>query len=181
MDCPECNKKMQNCIVGSVKVKECPSCNGTWFEEEQLRIAKEQIDPDLNWMDFELWKHPDKFKIMGNPISCPFCSAKMVSIDYRDTGIEIDYCQNCRGVWLGGKKFLQIITALTDELENMSSADYFRATLHEASQIFSGPESFISEWRDFITVIKLLEYRLLSANPKLQKLLADFQASNPIR
>jgi Zn-finger nucleic acid-binding protein len=166
---------MQNRSIKSVNVDECSSCNGVWFDEDELRKAKDKTDSDLNWMDFELWKHGDRFRVSAKPVKCPKCSIDMAAIVYGETGVEIDHCVKCKGIWLDGGEFKKIIEALTDELETKSALEYVRASLDEALEIFTGPESFISEWRDFLTVMTMLEYRILTENPELSKKLVAYQ------
>jgi hypothetical protein len=69
----------------------------------------------------------------------------------------------------------------SEELLTKDVADYVRASLGEAREIIAGPESLLSEWRDFLTVLRMLEYRILSNNPRLGKALANIQASDPFR
>jgi hypothetical protein len=53
-------------------------------------------------------------------------------------------------------------------------------SVNEALEIVTGDEGFISEWNDFLSVIRLLQYRVLSENPKLQEALVALQASRPL-
>ena len=70
-----------------------------------------------------------------------------------------------------------IIDALTAELLSKPFSDYIKASLLEAKETLAGPESISSEWRDFKTVLRLMQCRLLSENPRLSSALAEFQAS----
>ena len=54
-------------------------------------------------------------------------------------------------------------------------------SLKEARQVLAGPESLLSEWRDFATVLRMLEYRVLSGNPTVARALAAIQVTNPFR
>ena len=69
------------------------------------------------------------------------------------TGVEVDYCTGCHGVWLDSAEFKGITEALNGEISTKSVPEYIRASLAEAVEIFSGPEGFASEWRDFLTVV----------------------------
>jgi hypothetical protein len=40
-----------------------------------------------------------------------------------------------------------------------------RAALAEARELLTGSEGVVSEWRDFTTVLRLLQYRFLIENP----------------
>ena len=175
MQCPKCSEEMHRQAIGKVEVDECSNCNGVWFDEDELRKAKDKTDSDLNWMDFDLWKHADQFQVSAKPIKCPKCSIDMAGILYGKTGIEVDHCVKCKGIWLDGGEFKKIIEALTDELETKSALEYVKASLGEAIEIFAGPESFLSEWRDFLTIMTMLEYRVLAENPELHDKLAAVQ------
>jgi Zn-finger nucleic acid-binding protein len=166
-------------MIDAHEIDECPKCQGTWFDRDALRKVKDQTDPDLNWMDFELWKHPDRFQVEVLAAKCPKCALEMAVIDYDKTGVTVEYCTRCRGFWLDAGKFEKIIDALTLELETKSTSEYIKESLQEAKEIILGPEDMISEWRDFLTVVRMLHYRILVDNPKLQKALLDIQQSLP--
>ena len=104
-------------------------------------------------MDFELWDHGDQFQISEKPIACPACSVPLVAIEYGDTGVAIDCCNGCRGVWLDAGEFGRIIAHLSEDLLATESSEYLRASLEEAKELITGPESFVSEWKDFVTVL----------------------------
>ena len=168
-------------MIQTVEVDECVGCGGTWFERDELRQAKDQTDPDLNWMDFELWKNPDLLHVSSIPIRCPECQVDMVAINYDKTGIAVDVCTQCQGSWLDADEFRKIIDSLYRELETKGKLEYLRASLEQAKEIVTGPESLASEWRDFLTVVRLFHYRVLIDNPKLSIALASIQKNIPIR
>jgi Zn-finger nucleic acid-binding protein len=159
MNCPKCNVELRTSKIGDVQIDECATCKGIWFDEDELRQAKDQTDKDLNWMDFDLWKNVLKSKVDHHSPHCPKCSEKMNTMKYGKTGIEIDYCTTCQGTWLDGGEFEKIIDELTQELLTKSSLQYFKATLHEAKEIFTGKEGLISEWKDFQTVLRFFRLR----------------------
>jgi Zn-finger nucleic acid-binding protein len=182
MECPRCDKALQENTVGSVQVKECSACKGIWFEkEDQLRQAKDETDPDLNWMDFDIWKHPERFRISTAPLKCPACSQGMIDIRYDTTAVVVDHCIHCRGLWLDGGEFAEIIEELTRELVRKSELEYLRETLEEARAIITGPENFLSEWRDFRTVLRMLQFRFFVDNPKVVNTIMAIQRHSPIR
>jgi len=167
--------------IGGLEIEECAGCGGTWFEEEDLRKAKDQADPDLVWMDFEIWKHPEKFAVSVTPLQCPRCKIDMAAVEYDTSNIEVDYCLRCQSVWLDSGEFEKIIETLEGELLDKDVPDFITASLREAKQVISGPESLFSEWRDFVTVLRMLEYRVLSNNPRIARALASIQISDPFR
>lgn len=180
MKCPRCQSKVETRSTGGVEIDECSSCQGIWLTADELRRLKDETDKDLAWMDFELWKHPERFRVDSKRIQCPTCATALVAIDYDDTGVEVDFCTECRGVWLDGGELEKIIEHLSEELLTKDTSAYVRASLEEAKELVTGPESFLSEWKDLATVLRMLQYRLLSENPRLGSALAEFQAKSPI-
>ena len=181
MNCPNCSKAMHPHRIKDVDLDECKDCKGVWFDQDELRRAKDQTDSDLNWMDFELWKYEDRYQISPKPIKCPKCSVGLASVQYGNTGVEVDCCAKCQGVWLEENEFGKIIDALTDELATKSLSDYFKASLEEGKEIVAGPESFFSEWKDFTTILRMFQYRFFIENPKLQDTMINIQRTNPFQ
>lgn len=178
MHCPSCHAELETRPTDGIDVDACPSCQGIWFDADELRRTKDEADPDLKWMDFELWKHEDDFRVSEKAMDCPKCSVALVAIDYGDTGVEVDFCRQCRGVWLDAGEFEKIIDHLSDDLLNMGVSEYLRASLEEAKELVTGPENLVSEWKDLGTVLRMLQYRLLSENPKLGSALAEIQSKS---
>ena len=178
MNCPRCQSRLETRSTGGVEIDECRSCQGIWFDADELRRVKDGSDKDLNWMDFDLWKHADRFRVNTNPVNCPNCSNAMVTIDYDQTGVEIDHCTHCRGVWLDAGELEKILDSLSRELVSKDTQGYMKASQEEAKELFTGSEGFISEWRDLATVLRMLQYRLLSDNPKLASALAEIQSKS---
>lgn len=180
MKCPSCQSRFETRLIGGVEIDECSGCQGIWLDADELRQIKDGTNKDLNWVDFDLWKHSDRFRVNSNRMKCPTCTTALVAIDYDDTGVEVDFCTQCRGVWLDGGELDKIISRLSEELQNMDTSDYLRASLEEAKELVTGSESFLSEWRDLATVLRLLQYRMLTENPRLASAIAEFQAKSPI-
>jgi len=165
--CPDGHAGLQAKDIGPVEVDECQECKGIWLDSDELRQTKDATDSDLNWMDFEIWKHEDQFESKPSARDCPSCRKPMVSLRYGETEVEIDYCQSCRGTWLDQGELEKIIESLEQELLTKSFSDYMKESLQEAREIVTGPESFLSEWKDFATVLRLMQYRLFVERPRL--------------
>ena len=58
---------------------------------------------------------------------------------------------------------------------------YLKASLKEGMDMINGSESFISEWKDFLTVLKMFQYRFFILNPKLQDTVAGIQQTFPLK
>ena len=180
MQCPKCNCKMEVKNIRNVEIDLCSECSGVWFDQDELRKVKDKTEPDLNWMDFEIWKHEDQFRFSQKPIKCPKCQIDMVVITYKDTDVEIDYCAKCQGTWLEESELSNIIDALNSELANKSIKGYVKASLKEAKEIITGPESLVSEWKDFVTVLRMFQYRFFIENPNLRDTVINIQKGFPL-
>jgi Zn-finger nucleic acid-binding protein len=179
MKCPECDLLMQTCKLKQVEIDECPQCKGVWFDSDELRKAKDEADPSLVWRDFDLWKHADRFSISPRARRCPKCGLGMAAVDYAETGVAVDCCAACKGVWLDAGEFPRIIAALEQDADAMSTKDYLKASFEEAKEVITGSEGLVSEWRDLTTVLRLLECRFFSEHPKLQQRIQVVQENNP--
>ncbi|NKB88145.1 MAG: hypothetical protein GKS06_07995 [Acidobacteria bacterium] len=182
MNCPECGASLERRNLASVIVDECVECGGIWFDRDELRRAKDAAEPDANWLDFEAWKHTDS--VHGKPagMDCPSCEVPLLELTYGDTGVEIDHCPGCWGVWLAKGRFRAIVEALDKQIDSMPAAELFQATLREARSLIEGTEENLgSDWHDFATVLRLLEYRFLVDNPSVAAALARFQGGSPFR
>lgn len=181
MNCPVCSESMRTDQIGKVEIDVCTKCDGVWFDQDELRKAKDETDSDLNWMDFEIWKHEDKFTFTPRELKCPKCLKGMVAISYDKTGVEIDYCPDCKGAWLDEGEFGKIIESLNFELANKSLSDYFSASIEEAKEIIAGPESFISEWKDFVTILRMFQYRFFIEKPEMLDSVIKAQQISPFK
>ena len=179
MECPIDGTPLETHTVHSVNAEECAQCGGLWFEKNELRKAKDASEPDLNWLDFDLWSDPESFAADWSSRQCPQCGKNMATISYAETGVTVDYCTEGHGVWLDKGEFQAIVQALNTEAESKSASDYVTASLKEALEILTGDEGSISEWKDLITVMRLLQYRVLAENPRLSALLSAIQSTSP--
>lgn len=179
--CPKCKIQLKPIAIGPVEVDECERCKGVWFDKDELRQAKDITDSDLTWMDFEIWKHEDRFKAKTSEINCPVCKTRNQIIDYGATSVEVDYCPSCQGIWLDENEFKKIIESLEQELVSKTFSEYIETSIEQAKEIISGPESFMSEWKDFVTVLRLMQYRMFVENPKLLDTVTAVQKANPLK
>ena len=181
MNCPKDATLLETHTVHSAQVEECPQCRGLWFAEEELRKAKDAADPDLRWLDFDLWSNREELTADWSARQCPHCAVTMMRIAYAGTDITVDYCPEGHGIWLDKGEFESIVTALENEVTEKNASEYVGASLAEAGELFAGHEGFVSEWKDFATVTRLLQYRVLAEHPKLAEMFVALQISNPLK
>lgn len=173
MLCPRCKIGLEEAIFCNVGVNFCPRCLGIFFEEEELRWAKDEKDKNLNWLDIDLWKDSKKFKISSGIRLCPNCRLPLYEIYYGDSRIIVDLCNLCRGIWLDRGEFKRIIEYLKKRADYEILNNYFENLAKEFWEIFTGPETFREEVLDFLTILKLLNYKFTVQHPNLTKLISN--------
>lgn len=181
INCPVDGTVLEGRKISSIEIQECPQCGGLWFDQDELRRVKDQTDPDLKWLDFDLWSDHEAFEVEWSGRKCPVCGLNLAAISYAGTGVVVDYCTDRHGVWLDRGELQAIIEALEKEVATKDVPDYIAASLREARDIVAGDAGFASEWKDFLTVTRLLQYRVLAENPKVAELIVALQATNPLR
>ena len=173
MLCPLCEKELEKAIFFNVEVDYCEKCLGTWFEEEELRWAKDEKDKDLNWLDIDLWKYKKKFKISRGRRLCPLCRMPLYEIKYGDSKIRVDLCNLCKGIWLDRGEFKKIIEYLREKADYEVFNKYAKNLAKEFWEIFAGPKSFREEILDFLTLFKLLNYKFTTQYPHITKTISE--------
>jgi Zn-finger nucleic acid-binding protein len=158
--CPICKKDLEKAIFYGVEVDFCPICLGLWFEEEELRLAKDEKDKDLKWLDIDLWKDIRKFKISLGIRLCPSCRLPLYEVYYGDSRVIVDVCNLCYGVWLDRGEFKRIIEYLKNKANYEILHKYTKNLLREAAEILIGPETLREEILDFLAILKVLNYKL---------------------
>lgn len=179
MKCPRCDSALTH--IHSQFMDDCPDCGGTWYDDDELRRAKDAEARVLDWLDFEFWRQEQDFRPSSCANPCPRCAGALVELRYGRTEVEIDVCPSCRGIWLDRGEFAAIIEALENEATSMTVSDLARAALAEAREIVDGPESRPSEWRDFKHVLLMLGQRLFVEKPGLVTKLLAIQKNSPIQ
>ncbi len=187
MNCPRCKtKKLSEKVkVGDVVIDRCSFCGGLWFERDELRLAKDKKlkdakwmdielrDKSLDWIEFDLWKDESKFKAEKDIKFCPHCKTSLYKINYGNSGVEIDVCGVCKGIWLERNDFKKIIKYVKNKAGYEVLNNYMKNLISQTKEIFIGPESIKSEMTDLLTLTKLLKYKLTAQYPILVKLLLN--------
>jgi len=171
--CPKCRTCLSSTILSNAEIDYCPKCVGLWFEDEELRWAKDAKDKDLNWLDIDLWKDSKKFKVSRGKRLCPCCRMPLYEVYYGDSGIIVDICNVCHGIWLDRAEFKKIIDWLKEKANYEIFNNYAKNLFKQALEIFSGPEDLREEISDFLTVLNLLKYKFASQHPVLTKIISN--------
>jgi Zn-finger nucleic acid-binding protein len=173
MICPLCKKDLEKAIFYGVEVDYCPTCLGLWFEEDELRLAKDKKDENLRWLDIDLWKRKNKFKIYLGERLCPACRLPLYEVYYGDSRIIVDFCSLCKGVWLDRGEFKRIIEYLRTKADFEILNNYANNLFQEAAEILIGSETLREEILDFLTVLKLLNYKFAVRYPTITNIISN--------
>ncbi|MEK9153099.1 MAG: zf-TFIIB domain-containing protein [Patescibacteria group bacterium] len=172
MNCPNCSEtKLARIVFNKVVVNRCPECLGLWFEQDELRKAKDEKNQDFNWLDIDLWSDQTKFQLGTGQKACPKDGVPLYKVSYGDSDIKVDVCEQCRGVWLDRGEFQKIVDYLKNKGNDEMLDNYLVNLAEEAKEIFTGPEGLKEELADFVSVLKFLNYKLPIQHPYFSELI----------
>jgi Zn-finger nucleic acid-binding protein len=90
--CPKCSDKLRErpLKASGIRVDSCVTCYGLWFDrwelEGHLGTLCSEIVPSL---DARVTRR-----------RCPACKLAMTTFDLDTSGVMVDMCEECKGVWL---------------------------------------------------------------------------------
>lgn len=171
MDCPNKHEQLEKALFHNVEVDYCPRCLGIWFDQDELTHAKDEKDNQLNWVDFDIWRHKEKFEVHQSNRYCPVCRIPFVQMNYDDSKVKIDFCKHCQGIWLDRGEFKQIIVYLKSKADYEILHRYVKNLIVQLWEVFTGPQKLREELADVMMVIKLLNYKFVIQHPNLAKLI----------
>ena len=114
MNCPACHGNLETVTYEGVTIETCPACAGEWLDAGELRhIAKAR---EVRFTEEERRALAEVPAVTGiahedakRRLTCPKCAGATESISYAyDTGVVIDRCRSCRGVWLDGDELEKV-------------------------------------------------------------------------
>ena len=181
MNCPQCHEPMQIQPIGDIVVDECKRCRGIWFDPGEIDELKDELSPELRWLDFKIWRREARFQVDFDPLACPRChDIPLTTLTERESKAFLRFCTRCRGSWLEAVDLARIVEALARELDAKTASDYIQASLKQAAALFTGDKDLISEWQDLQAVLRLLKHRFFVENPNLDSLLQGLQKAMPL-
>lgn len=171
MKCLNDQEELEKILFNNVEVDFCPKCLGMWFDEDELRMVKDNKDKSLNWLDIDLWRDRSRFEVFHTNRYCPDCRVGLSEIKYDESKIKIDFCKKCQGVWLDRGEFKQIMNYLKQKSDYEILNHYSKNLLLELGEVFSGPETLREEINDFFTLLNLFKYKFAIQRPFLSALI----------
>lgn len=105
LSCPSCqNKRLQEIVTSGSRLKQCPHCQGVWFNLNELEKVLGH--------GFKLTWHKDttlpEIDTAHKP-SCPICQTQLVRIKSLEiSNLVVWACQICQGRWVEGKEIANL-------------------------------------------------------------------------
>jgi Zn-finger nucleic acid-binding protein len=144
-------------------------CKGKWFEAKELPEAIDKRDDDMRWENFSLFEEKSKkYEKSTSKRLCPKDNIPMYSLKYMDSGVAIDKCERCGGVWLDKNEFDAIVNYLENLLITETASDYAKDAWRQFVEIGTKHDGVIAEIKDFLVVMKLFEMKIIAEHPSIQ-------------
>ena len=99
--CPKCRETLlQERLLSDdrTRMDVCPQCRGGWFDRSELDDVLSCAVDTLDLPD-----EPERTSCV-----CPRCFVPLAVVDYPETSVEVDVCEQCHGVWLDRGEFRAI-------------------------------------------------------------------------
>ncbi len=106
MLCPACDSTLSTVTYEGIEVETCNACGGCWLDADELgsivRLREQRFTAEQRTaIDTFGQIHGIPVQDIERHIICPGCSASTGPINYGgDTGIIINRCPQCHGIWL---------------------------------------------------------------------------------
>lgn len=171
MKCPQCGKTLDEIKLGTSRVDRCEECGGIWFDKDELKAVRDERDEELSWLDFDLWSDADQLVAGGTFIDCPRDGSPLYRIGYGPSGVLVDVCPQCHGIWLEMEELGKIQRSLQEKVNRETLPEYMKDLERELEKMIKDPARGKEDIRNISIIMKLMEYRLMAQHPKLAEII----------
>lgn len=109
MYCYKCHSNMSKKTFHNVIIDICPICGAVWLDQNEFDLILFKLNKNTKNIQKQLRKQiiheNNKLTTIG---LCPKCNTNKLIIKYLN-GIQLDYCQNCKGYYFDYKEFDKLI------------------------------------------------------------------------
>jgi Zn-finger nucleic acid-binding protein len=172
---------MKQRSVSEISFNECPACRGMWFDQGELDEVKDEVMPEMSWLDIDNWLEETDFITRQSAFSCPRCNdTTLATIQEKGSPTTIEICPRCEGTLLAAGQFLNLINSLLDDAHGKTVSEYAQMSLQQAKELFTRGDIKDSDWQGLKLILALLKQRIILKHPKVKSLLFGLQKSLPI-
>ncbi len=114
MECPSCKNSLRTIMYEGIQIETCDACQGEWLDAGELKHIVQVRETRFDEQERRAVAAAVKItgvdvKQADRDLVCPKCSDRTDAINYGgDTGIVIDRCPGCGGIWLDGGEMEKI-------------------------------------------------------------------------
>ena len=125
MQCPNCYELLATIDYEGIQIETCQSCGGQWLDDSELehvvKVREVKFTPEQRRAIAEATSITGiKLEEVHRDLPCPKCGGTTNAINYGgDSGIIIDKCVLCAGIWLDQgelEKIQQLVEGWEDGL-----------------------------------------------------------------
>ena len=170
MKCPTCLKELSKKNLDSFDIAMCDSCRGMWVDSFTFEEIKHLESPFSDLLKIRIWDDMKEHKVTPTTKHCPQCTKRLFKSDYADSDVSIDICPSCHSIWFERGELEKVISYIDKEISRETIGDLFNELGEGAKKFLIGQEPIDKEIKHIGLVLKLMEYRVFSKFPFLQKL-----------
>lgn len=123
MQCPKCQVVMKVLSYEGVAIEKCPACHGEWLDDGELHSVVVKRDKTFSpavkkELLAKIKANKGKPTEITRTLKCPRCGGSTAPNNYAtDSGIIIDRCTSCHGVWVdqGELEMIQVYVESFEE------------------------------------------------------------------
>lgn len=129
--CPRCHVPLIAEEHGDIVMERCDQCGGRWMTPDDLAAVLELIRLPV---EGEAVRTSIDLTDVQEDAVCPHCGVPMQPFNYAgDSGIILDKCHTCSGLWLDKDKLERVLAAVSASEQDLDrDIKRFSADLHEA-------------------------------------------------
>jgi Zn-finger nucleic acid-binding protein len=131
-----------------------------WVERDELDRLRDAADNDVRWIPLDLWKQAESVSGKLSTRMCPNGHGALVTLNFGGSGLELDVCRTCGGVWFDPGEFERMIDLLEEKAAATSESEYVRESLREAREVLAKGMVSAHEWKDLGAVLRLLRLKV---------------------
>ncbi len=95
LTCPNDSTALVSVQIENVTLDQCPTCGGYWLQRGELETLGERHDAHLDPITV------GRVGTIDSKRKCPLDGTQLVQHEFVEhTGIKIDQCPTCQGIWL---------------------------------------------------------------------------------
>ena len=177
MDCPACGMRLDQYEAYGMPLESCPGCHGLWLYADKLRELRDRVGeaslPSLRCMSEELDAVGKAHAVPGHR-TCPVCGdRKLLATVLGDSGIVIDWCPTCQGLWLDYHELQEILAHLREELADLSPEELKAKVGEELRALIHRPHHSLGDLREAAAAVGALVDATIFQHPRLFHMLVD--------